>query len=137
MNTEKTIFEKIIAGEIPCTKIYEDDDIFAFLDIQPNNFGHTLVITKVPYKNIYELPNDLDGKFMNAVKKISIAVKKSMSADGINLAMNNDISAGQEVFHIHMHVIPRFVGDTFAHGRHLKYEEGQMDKVANRIIAEL
>lgn len=137
MDNEKTIFGKIVAGEIPCAKIYEDDDILAFLDIQPNNFGHTLVITKVGYKNIYELPDELDGKFMNVIKKISIAVKKAMSADGINLAMNNDVSAGQEVFHIHMHVIPRFSGDNFAHGRHLKYEEGQMNEVADKIIAEL
>lgn len=135
--TQESIFSKIIKGEIPSVKIYEDENTYAFLDIRPNNPGHTLVIPKNPSTNIYEISDkDLKDLF-NTVKKISIAIKKGVGATGINIAMNNDKDAGQEVFHSHIHVIPRFPNDGFHHGKHLKYEAGQMEDVAEKIKANL
>lgn len=131
--SEKTIFEKIIAGEILCEKIYEDNDTFAFLDIAPNNFGHSLVIPKNPHKNLYEMPDNELQNLIVSVKKVAIAIKKGLEATGINIAMNNDSDAGQEVFHAHIHVIPRFPNDGFKHGRHLKYSEGQEKEIGDKI----
>lgn len=138
---ELTIFEKIIKGEIPSTKVYEDNDVLAFLDIQPNNFGHTLVVPKVAYKNIYELPDDILAKVFVVAKKVAIALKEGLGADGVHLAMNNDPAAAQEVFHAHVHVIPRSEGDSdeqFVYGRHLEYRDNEhMEEVADKIRKEL
>jgi len=135
--TEKTIFEKIVAGEIPCTKIYEDSETFAFLDISPSQYGHTLVITKQPFKNIYEIPSEIAGKLFQAVQKIAVAIKKATEADGINIVMNNETAAGQIVFHAHIHIIPRFENDGGYHGKHLTYPEGKKEEIATKIIANL
>lgn len=103
-----TLFEKIIAGEIPCYKIYEDADFFAFLTIDPYAPGHTLVVPKHPYKNLDEIPDEFLGKYLKVVKKIAIKIQKSLKADGYNIIMNNGEVADQSVFHAHIHVIPRF-----------------------------
>ena len=106
-----TIFEKIVNREIDANIIYEDSDIIAFLDIAPISIGHTLVIPKKPYKDIYELPDDIIGKLFKVVKDLSIKLKKTFNADGINLINNNEKRAGQVVFHYHVHIIPRFNDD--------------------------
>ena len=106
-----TIFEKIVNREIDANIIYEDNDIIAFLDIAPISIGHTLVIPKKPYKDIYELPDDIIGKLFKVVKDLSIKLKKTFNADGINLINNNEKRAGQVVFHYHVHIIPRFNDD--------------------------
>lgn len=110
-----TVFSKIIAGEIPHYKVYEDDVVYAFLDAHPVNRGHTLVIPKEEYRDIYETPDEILSHLITVVKKLSIAVKKTVGADGINIHVNNESGAGQEVFHLHFHVIPRFEGDGFEH----------------------
>lgn len=136
--SETTIFEKIVAGEIPSTKIYEDEHTLAFLDIQPNNLGHTLVITKQPYKNLYEIPEDLIGPLFQTVQKIACAVKQGLGAEGINIRMNNDAPAGQDVFHAHVHVIPRYTDDGFQNGRHLAYDNPEhKESIAQKIRAAL
>lgn len=135
--TEKTIFEKIVAGEIPSFKVYEDNETFAFLDINPANYGHTLVIPKKPYKNIYEIPTVLAGKLFQTVQKIAVAVKKSVEAEGINIVMNNESAAGQIVFHAHVHVLPRFENDGGYHKKNITYPEGKAQEIANKIIANL
>lgn len=134
---EKTIFEKIVAGEISCTKIYEDENTFAFLDISPNNYGHTLVIPKQAYKNIYEIPDTIGAHLFATVRKIAIAIKKAVEADGINIIMNNESAAGQIVFHAHIHIIPRFENDGGYHGKHLTYPEGKAQEIAEKIVANL
>jgi len=132
-----SIFTKIINGDIPSTKIYENAHTYAFLDIQPNNIGHTLVVPKNPSINIFEMKEeDIENLFIT-VKKIAVAVKSGTDATGVNIAMNNGTDAGQEVFYSHIHIIPRFPNDGFEHGRHLKYEEGQMEKVAEKIRENL
>jgi len=134
MNTEKTLFEKIIESEIPCNKIYEDEYTFAFLDISPNVKGHTLVIPKKPYKNIYELPETEAGQLINSVKKISISLKKVLDADGINIVMNNDAPAGQEIYHAHIHIMPRFEGDEGYYGVKYEYKESEAEKICEEVL---
>jgi histidine triad (HIT) family protein len=133
--SEKTIFEKIIAGELPCHKIYEDDLTFAFLDIQPHNPGHTLVISKEPYKNIYETPDEVAAALLISAKKVAIAVKEAVDADGIKIIMNNEPAAGQIVFHDHIHVIPRFENDDWP--KFYEYKEGEAEEIAKNIYDKI
>jgi len=128
------IFCKIINGEIPCAKIYEDDSVLAFLDINPINKGHTLVASKKHYANLYETPDELLCKISTAVKKISIAVKRGVGATGINVINNNEPSAGQIVLHYHIHIIPRFENDEHRHwtGKE-KYEGEEMEDIKQKI----
>lgn len=105
------LFCKIANNEIPCIHVYEDDDFMAFLDIRPVNKGHILVIPKKHYRNLLDLDNELASKYMLVLKKITNAVIKGVQADGANVSINNEPAAGQEVFHTHFHIIPRFNDD--------------------------
>lgn len=132
------LFCKIISGEIPCTKVYEDDTVLAFLDIHPVNIGHTLVIPKAHYTNLYETPDETLAHMAVIVKKLSIAIKSAVGADGINIEMNNDHVAGQIIFHTHIHIIPRFSGDGFKHWHGARdYKEGEVADVRNRIRTKI
>lgn len=128
------LFCNIISGKIPSTKVYENDHILAFLDIHPVNIGHTLVIPKAHHTNLYDTPDETLAHMMAVVKKLSIAIKGALGADGVNIEMNNDPIAGQIIFHTHLHVIPRFDGDGFKHwhGAH-GYDEGGETEVARKI----
>ena len=107
---ENNIFAKILRDEIPATRIYEDDDTFAFMDIMPRGDGHCLVIPKAPSRNILDVkPKDM-AAVMTAVQKLSHAVIKAFNADGITVQQFNEQASGQVVFHLHVHVIPRFAG---------------------------
>jgi len=105
------IFCKIINGEIPCYKIYEDDNILAFLDISPVNKGHALVIPKKHYETILEISEDDLCRTLLVVKKLSGAIMTAMNANGLNISINNYKAAGQLVPHLHVHIIPRFSKD--------------------------
>lgn len=131
------LFCKIIAGEIPCAKVYEDDDTLAFLDIAPNNKGHTLVVPKKHYETMLDTPDDVLCKIMSAVKNVAAAVKKGTGCGGFNIAQNNYKTAGQLVPHIHFHIIPRVEGDGFEFWPQKKYEEGEMEKWQKKIEAAL
>lgn len=129
-----TIFSKIINGEIPSSKIYDDEKCIVILDIQPVNLGHALVIPKEPFANIYEIPSDLAGHIFVVAKKIAQAQKIGLGAEGVNIMMNNDEAAGQIVFHAHIHVIPRYRGDGFTHWHGEKgYAQGEAGEIAQRI----
>ena len=110
---EDCIFCKIVKGEIPSYKVYEDDDWFAFLDISPINLGHTLLVPKKHFRNLFDLPNNLLIKLGPVVQKLAMAIKDGVKADGLNLGMNNEPAAGQLVFHAHVHLMPRFTNDGF------------------------
>ena len=105
------IFCKIVAGEIPCFKLYEDDLTLAFMDINPGNEGHALVIPKEHWEDIYAIPSALAGATMQTVKKIAEAVNETLSPYGMNLVQANGKGAAQSVFHFHMHVLPRAKDD--------------------------
>lgn len=138
MTTEQNcIFCKIIQSKIPSHKVYEDEYSIAFLDIMPNNQGHTLVVPKEHYENIYVLPPETLARLSLSVQRISTAVKNAMDADGINVIMNNEVAAGQMVFHSHFHIIPRFQNDGFAHWPHTEYREGEAESVATKIKENL
>lgn len=103
-----SIFEKIINREIPAYIVYEDEDVIAFLDISQATKGHTLVVPKIAYKNIFEIPEDVLENCIKVVKKVSLACKKAFPLQGLNVLNNNETIAGQSVFHFHFHVIPRY-----------------------------
>ncbi len=114
--TEKDcVFCAIIAGDIPAKKIYEDEHVLAFMNIKPVNEGHALVIPKDHFENIYSVPPELMCRLALAAQKVAISIKGSLSADGINIIMNNESAAGQEIFHAHIHIIPRENEDGLTH----------------------
>ena len=103
------IFCKIINNEIPSYKVYEDENFLAFLDISQATLGHTLVVPKKHYENIFELPED--SSIFNIVTKLATKIKKATNCSGINILNNNGVSAGQTVNHFHIHIIPRYEND--------------------------
>lgn len=104
----KTIFEQIIAREIPAAIVYEDEDVIAFLDAFPLCKGHTLVVPKQPIENIFELDKETGHKMMTAIQKVASAVQAAFEPKGMNILQNNGAFASQSVFHIHFHIIPRY-----------------------------
>ncbi|MBP9856303.1 MAG: HIT family protein [Candidatus Pacebacteria bacterium] len=110
MNTD-CLFCKIVAGEIPSYKIFEDADFIGIVDIQPVNLGHALLIPKKHVINLLDMPADLLAKLGTHLQTLSQAVKEVVQADGVNVIMNNERAAGQLIFHQHSHIIPRFTND--------------------------
>ena len=132
------IFCKIIAGEIPSAKIYEDDKIYAFLDISPINFGHTLVIPKEHHQSAATIPEDVAGRMFHVASRIGILLKRLDEFDAYNLHLADGTAAGQVVMHAHLHVIPRGAEDGFRwNWRQLKDPEGRMAEIAAEISAKL
>ncbi len=105
------IFCQIVDGDIPSKTVYEDDSVLAFLDVNPLAPGHTLVITKDHYKTLGDLPEDTATDLFSVLHELTPAVEVAVDADASNIAFNNGEAAGQEVSHIHGHIIPRFDGD--------------------------
>ncbi|MFP4083382.1 MAG: HIT family protein [Desulfonatronovibrio sp.] len=105
------IFCQIVRGDIPCTRVYENEDVLAFLDISPVAKGHTLIIPKKHVVNILDLPANMAPGLHKALQKVGTGLIKGLKADGFNLGMNNFEAAGQLVMHAHYHLIPRFAGD--------------------------
>jgi histidine triad (HIT) family protein len=101
------VFAKILRGELPCHKVYEDDRAFAFLDIMPRAPGHTLIIPKAPARNLLDVPAADLAHVIQVVQTIAVAATKVFDADGITLQQFNEAAGGQVVFHLHFHVIPR------------------------------
>ena len=133
MKDENCIFCKILAGEIPSTAMYEDDDFKAILDVNPAARGHVIILPKNHAANIYELPDEDASKIMVVAKKIATAIEKAYHCDGVNILQNNGEAAGQTVFHLHVHVIPRFKGDTVNIG----WKQGDMPEDLDAICKEI
>ncbi len=131
MNTE--LFKKIIAGEIPCEKIYEDDIAFAFLDNTPTNPGHTLVVPKKWSADITDTDPEILAHLIKVVQKLAIAVKAATGAEGVNIIQNSGEVAGQKVFHLHFHIVPRHAGDGFEHWHGKAYPDGEAQIVGEKI----
>lgn len=130
------LFCKIVSGEIPSEKIYEDENTFAFLDIHPINRGHTLVVPKTHYENIYEAPEEVFTKVMRTVQLLAPKIKQAVGADGINIGINNGKAAGQLVYHLHTHIIPRFESDGYSHWHGNPYQEGEIGTIRDIIEQE-
>lgn len=133
MKDENCIFCKILAGEIPSTAVYEDDDFKAILDVNPAARGHVIILPKNHAANIYELPDEDASKIMIVAKKIATSIEKAYHCDGVNILQNNGEAAGQTVFHLHVHVIPRFKGDTVNIG----WKQGDMPEDLDAICKEI
>lgn len=130
---ENNPFTKIIERKIPAHIVYEDDTTLAFLDANPNNPGHTLVIPKEPYRNIFDTPEDIFTAMTKVAQRLSPVIRDAVSADGINIHMNNEPAAGQVVFHAHIHIIPRFENDGYKHWGHKPYKNGEAASIAASI----
>lgn len=126
-----TIFGKIIRKEIPATVIYEDDRFLAFLDINPASKGDTLLIPKVQYRWMQDLPDELITATFIKAKELMIGIKKALGSDYIQLEV-----VGEQVEHFHIHLIPRMLGENI-HGPHVSYEEGEITAIAQKIISVL
>jgi histidine triad (HIT) family protein len=107
---DTNIFAKILRGEIPCHRVYEDADTLAFMDVMPQSPGHLLVIPKAPSRNILDADPAVLSKLIPVVQKLANAAKEAFDADGITVTQFNEPSAGQTVYHLHFHVIPRYEG---------------------------
>jgi histidine triad (HIT) family protein len=107
---DQNVFAKILRGEMPCFKIYEDADTLAFMDIMPRCDGHCLVIPKKPSRNIFDVEPDSMAAVMRTVRKLSHAVVKAFDAEGVTIQQFNESAGGQVVFHLHVHVLPRHAG---------------------------
>lgn len=138
MTEESCIFCKIVQKKAPASIIYENDKVMAFPSIRPLNEGHTLVIPKRHYAFVYEVPDEEVADMYKLAKKIAVALKKSVKADGITITQQNESAAGQEVFHLHVHVIPRYTGQ-----RLMRFTEAKeaartrLDEVADLIKQQM
>lgn len=134
MESMNCLFCKIVANEIPSEKVFENDNFLAFLDINPVNPGHTLLIPKHHVSNFLEMESQSIEGFFATLQNLSRKVKDATAADGINIMNNNEEAAGQEVFHLHFHIIPRWTKDGLHHWQGKPYEsDDERKKLAEEI----
>lgn len=119
---DTNIFAKLLRGEIPSHRVYEDDAVIAFMDVMPQGKGHTLVVPRAPSRNLLDADAATLAPLFSVVQKVAQAVKKAFSADGVTIMQFNEPASGQTVYHLHVHVIPRFDGIP------LKPHSGEMEK---------
>lgn len=135
---DKCIFCKIIGKEIPSTTLYEDDDFCIIMDISPASKGHAILLVKKHVPNIFELDDELASKAFVVVSKVAKAMKEELKCDGLNILQNNGEAAGQTVFHLHIHLIPRYKDDQVnISWKPGKYGEGEATALADAIRKRL
>jgi histidine triad (HIT) family protein len=111
--SDDNVFAKILRGDLPAHKVWEDDHTLAFMDIMPQAEGHTLVIPKCPARDLFDLPAEYLGPTLDTTQRVARAVKQAFAAEGIMIAQLSGAAAGQTVFHVHFHILPRFAGIDF------------------------
>jgi histidine triad (HIT) family protein len=131
------IFAKILRGEIPCHKIYEDEHVLSFLDIMPRSPGHALVIPKAPARNILDIKEEDYLHVARATRKIARAAMMAFKADGITVQQFNEAAGGQVVFHLHVHVMPRHDGIALLPPASRKEDVKVLEDNATKLVAEL
>jgi len=135
---ESCIFCKIVKKQAPANIIYEDETVMVFLDIRPLNIGHTLVIPKKHYVDIFDIPENQLSQVHKVAKQVSVAVKKATKADGISIIQQNGKAAAQDIFHLHVHVVPRFEGQKLPSFSALReVERGKLEVMAKKIKQQL
>lgn len=127
------MFMKIIRREIPADIVYEDAATLAFLDARPASPGHTLVVPKKPFRNIFDIDDETLAAVWRTIRKIAPAVMKAVDAEGLNINSNNEAAAGQIVFHYHVHIVPRYANDGHELFRGKPYPAGESALVAEKI----
>jgi len=131
------IFAKIIRGEIPALKVFEDDHAIAFMDIMPWAEGHTLVIPKVAARNLFDAPPAAVAALIERTQRVAQAVQKAFNPDGLRLVQNNESAAGQTVFHLHFHVVPCYEGVAWQIGNTQMADQTVLREYAERIRKQL
>jgi histidine triad (HIT) family protein len=131
---DNCIFCKIVQKQAPASIIYEDDSVIAFLDIKPASEGHTLIIPKAHYEGILDIPSELLGRVHQIAKTVANATKQALNADGISVIQQNGRAANQEVFHLHVHIIPRHNGHKMKPIQELQFvDHKQLDLTTDKI----
>ena len=134
---ENNIFAKVLRGEIPCHKIYEDEDTLAFLDIMPRTDGHVLVITKEKARDLFDVRPEALAKLMAVVQKLAPKIKDAVGAEGVLIQQFNGAAAGQTVFHLHIHIVPRNEGQALKpHAGKMK-DQAKLAATAEKIRKKL
>jgi len=134
MNDDACVFCKITRKQASASVVYEDESVLAFLDIRPLNEGHTLVIPKEHYATVFDAPEELVANIHKIVKRVAIAVREVTRADGVSIIQQNGKAADQEVFHLHVHVIPRFEGQKLTRFREVtEADREKLDDIAANI----
>lgn len=138
MKKDDCIFCKIAAGEIPSRKIYEDKDLIAIMDLNPTSKGHSLIIPKEHCTNIYDIDEDIAAKVMKTAKKLATKMTVALNCDGFNLLQNNGETAGQTMFHFHMHLIPRYkdADNKMLKFTSVSFSDEEMDAIRDQIIKD-
>lgn len=127
------IFCKLANGEIPTNSIYEDDDFKVILDLSPASRGHSIILPKTHADNLYELPEDYCSRIMGVAKKCATAMKNTLGCDGLNVLQNNGKAAGQTVFHLHVHLVPRYKDDTVQ----IKWAQNDLAEDGTALVEEI
>jgi len=131
---DSCIFCRIVQRKAPASIIYEDEKAMVFLDIRPLNQEHALVIPKEHYETIFDIPEDVNAHLHRIVKKTAVALRAAAAADGITIIQQNGRAAGQEVFHLHVHVVPRYEGQKLPHFRDIpNVSREQLEQAAEKI----
>ena len=138
MKKDDCIFCKIAAGEIPSRKIYEDKDLIAIMELNPTSKGHSLIIPKEHCTNIYDIDEDIAAKVMKTAKKLATKMTVALNCDGFNLLQNNGETAGQTMFHFHMHLIPRYkdADNNMLKFTSVSFSDEEMDAIRDQIIKD-
>jgi len=132
------VFCRIVQKELSSSNVYEDDKVLAFMDIRPVNEGHTLVIPKQHFEGILDIPEELNAYVNKIVKRVAVAVQKATHADGLSIIQQNGRAANQDVFHLHVHIIPKFEGQNTPRFRDLsEVSREQLDQTASKIKSHL
>ncbi len=134
---QNNVFAKILRGEVPAYKVYEDDKAFAFLDIMPRAPGHTLVIPKAPARNMLDIDPDDLATLIKSTQIVARAAVKAFAADGLTIQQFNEPAGGQVVFHLHIHVIPRKIGISLKPAASFKEEQSVLADHAQKIAAAI
>jgi len=132
MKKDDCIFCKLANGEIPTNSLYEDDDLRVIFDLNPATKGHVLILPKEHYDNVFSMDEETASKVFRIAPKIAGFLKDELNCDGMNILQNNGEIAGQTVFHFHMHIIPRYNGDSVC----LKWSEGKLDEQLAKDLGE-
>ncbi|UVE18902.1 HIT family protein [Pseudomonas sp. LS44] len=134
----QNIFALIVKGDAPCFKLYEDDEVLAFLDAFPQSYGHTLVIPKhSAARNILEVDADTLCKVMRVVQKLTAVIVEELQPEGVQVAQFNGAPAGQTVFHIHVHIVPRFAGEKLGVHAANKADPEALKELQTRLVKRI
>ncbi len=138
MKKDSCIFCRIAQKQVSANLVYEDEKVVAFLDIRPLNEGHTLVIPKAHYENIFDVPQELNAYIHGITKQVAVAVKKAIKADGISIIQQNGKAATQDVPHLHVHVVPRYEGQKMlGFSQTSEADQEELNQIATKIRKHL